>query len=220
MNIRTRPEKTLLWNNLCCVRHLCIGLRAMSSTPTGRYVKIRCAEGRDMDALWRILEPVLRAGETYALPRDWDRSTTLDYWCHPTHTVYVAILCDGGDEEVVGTYFLHANQKGGGSHVANCGYVTLGSCTGRGIARSMCLHSLGEARDKGFRAMQYNFVVSSNVRALKLWQQCGFQIVGTLPGAFAHPTLGEIDVFVLFQNLLENKSDSRTLQIRKSAPEL
>jgi ribosomal protein S18 acetylase RimI-like enzyme len=153
----------------------------------------------DMDAgpVWAILEPVLRAGETYALPRDWDRAQALAYWTMPAHMVFVAEEAGG----IVGTYYLQPNQQGGGSRVANCGYVTAADATGRGIARAMCAHSLDQARAGGFRAMQFNFVVSTNVRAVRAWQSLGFAIVGTLPRAFDHPREGEVDALVLYRFL-------------------
>lgn len=160
-------------------------------------IEIRPATAADDPAIWNLLEPVIRAGETYALPRDWSRDDALGFWTAPGNDSFVAE--DGG--EIVGTYFLHANQLGGGSHVANCGYVTAGHATGRGVARAMCRHSLDHARARGFRAMQFNNVVSTNERAVKLWQSMGFAIAGRLPGAFAHPTLGDVDVFVMYQRL-------------------
>src|ERR1700745_2215299 len=120
----------------------------------------------DADAIWAILEPVIRAGETYAIARDLAREQALAYWFSDGHEVFVAD--DGG--QVVGTYFLHPNQKGGGSHVANCGYITAAAAAGRGIARQMCGHSLEYAKNRGFRAMQFKFVVKSNERAVRLWQ--------------------------------------------------
>jgi ribosomal protein S18 acetylase RimI-like enzyme len=101
----------------------------------------------------------------------------------------------------VGTYFLQANQKGGGAHVANCGYITAVSATGRGVARAMCAHSLERARERGFRAMQYNFVICSNERAVRLWQSFDFEIVGRLPKAFLHPTLGYVDAYIMYRDL-------------------
>ena len=160
-------------------------------------MQIRAATPDDNTAIWSVLEPVIRAGETFALPRDMTREDALAYWFAPGHDVFVAE--DGG--AIVGTYYLHANQRGGGGHVANCGYVTSQRATGRGIARAMCGHSLEHARARGFRAMQYNIVVSTNERAVRLWQAMGFAIVGRLPGAFAHPTLGDVDAFVMYQRL-------------------
>ena len=152
---------------------------------------------RDEDAISAILEPVIRAGETYPLPRDMDRESARAYWFSPAHEVFLAE--DNG--EIVGTYFLQANQRGGGAHVANCGYMTAPCAQGRGVARAMCAHSLERARERGFRAMQFNFVVSSNERAVRLWQKCGFEIVGRLPKAFEHPTAGFVDAFVMYRQL-------------------
>ena len=158
---------------------------------------IRPAMAGDEAGLWAIIEPILRAGETYALPRSWSREEALAYWLAEGHAVYVA--GDGG--RMVGTYYLQANQRGGGDHVANCGYMVAGDATGRGIARTMCLHSLDEARARGFRAMQFNYVVASNSRAVALWHSLGFATVGTVPGAFQHPTLGFVDALVMHQAL-------------------
>lgn len=144
-----------------------------------------------------MLEPVLRAGETYALPRDWNRDQGLGYWFSEGNEVFVSE--DAG--EIAGCYFLHANQRGGGAHVANCGYVTSAASTGRGIATAMCEHSLQRAAELGFRAMQFNFVISTNERAVKLWQRLGFAIVGTIPQAFDHPQLGYVDAFVMHRML-------------------
>jgi L-amino acid N-acyltransferase YncA len=158
---------------------------------------IRPATARDGEAIWQILEPMIRAGATYPLPRDMTREAALAYWFSPGHNVFVA---NEGDR-TLGTYYLKANQNGGGSHVANCGYVTAPAAMGRGVGRAMCEHSLAEAPRRGFQAMQFNFVVSSNHRAVRLWQECGFQIVGRLPSAFNHPTQGYVDALVMFRSL-------------------
>ena len=158
---------------------------------------IRRAETGDRNAIGRILEPVIRAGETYTLPRDLSREEALEYWFSDGKQVWVAEEADG----IIGTYFLKANQRGGGSHVANCGYMTATELQGRGVARAMCEHSLRIARERGFRAMQFNFVVSANERAVRLWQSFGFEIVGRLPRVFEHPKLGFVDALVMFRKL-------------------
>ncbi len=158
---------------------------------------IRPAEDSDRDAIWAIIGPVIAAGETYSLPRDLDRGRGLDYWFSPAHRVWVAEL----DGRVVGTCYLRANQQGGGAHVANCGFMTLVDVQGRGVARSLCAHALDHARALGFLAMQFNFVVSTNRRAVDLWQSMGFQVVGTLPGAFRHPVHGFVDALVMYRHL-------------------
>ncbi len=158
---------------------------------------IRLAANGDESAVWAIMEPIIRAGETYSLPREMSKEGALAYWLSTEREVFVAE--DNG--EIVGTYGLQANQKGGGAHVANCGYMTAVSATGRGVARAMCAHSLDRARERGFRAMQFNFVISTNQRAVRLWQSFGFEIVGRLPGAFEHPTLGYVDAFIMYRDL-------------------
>lgn len=158
---------------------------------------IRPALPTDADDIWELLEPTIRSGETQALPQDMARDEALAYWCAPGHRVFIA-------EDVnakVGTYFLRPNQAGGGAHVANCAYVVSPSATGRGIAQAMCKHSLEYARARGFLAMQFNFVVSSNERAVKLWQYLGFEIVGRLPKAFRHPSLDLVDALVMHREL-------------------
>ena len=158
---------------------------------------IHPATESDRDAIWAILEPMIRSGETYTLPRDMSKEQALEYWFAADKETFV--WKENG--AVLGTYFLKANQQGGGAHVANCGYVTAPAAQGRGIARTMCLHSLERARERGFHAMQFNFVVSTNERAIKLWTSLEFKIVGRLPLAFKHPTLGFVDALVLYRSL-------------------
>lgn len=158
---------------------------------------IRPAEVSDADAIWSILEPIIRAGEAYTLPREMAREQALDYWFSPDHTAFVA----EADGRIVGSYYLRTNQKGGGSHVCNCGYVTAAWATGRGVARAMCAHSLEFSRTRGFRAMQFNFVVSTNEAAVHLWLSLGFSVVGRLSEAFLHPRLGYVDALVMYRTL-------------------
>ena len=158
---------------------------------------IREAAAADHDAVWTILEPVFRAGDTYAIDADISRGEALAYWFGPERRVFVA--CDG--DAVLGTYYMVPNQKGGGRHVCNCGYVTAARARGRGVARAMLAHSLELAPGLGFRAMQYNFVVSTNTRAVDTWLRAGFEIVGRLPGAFRHPEQGYVDALVMYRTL-------------------
>lgn len=158
---------------------------------------VRAALPDDAAAIWSILEPTIRAGETYPLPRDMREQDALAYWFGAGHSVFVA----EDEGRIVGTYYLRANTTGAGAHVANCGYMTAADAFGRGVARAMCAHSLNEARARGFRAMQFNLVISTNERAVRLWQAMGFAIVGRLPGAFLHPVHGYVDALVLFQVL-------------------
>lgn len=138
---------------------------------------IRPARPEDRSAIWSIIEPVIRAGETYALDRDMSEEDALSYWLGQDKETFVAEQ----EGTILGTYYMRPNQAGGGKHICNCGYMTSAHATGRGVARQMCLHSLEHARARGFRGMQFNFVVSTNERAVRLWQSLGFEIVGRLP---------------------------------------
>ena len=160
-------------------------------------MQIRRATDADRAAVLAIVAPVLAAGATYAIARDLDDAGVLAYWFGPTHEVFIA----EDDGVILGTYYLMPNQAGGGAHVANCGYMTAPAAQGKGIARAMCEHSLLRASERGFRAMQFNHVVSTNTRAVALWQALGFAIVGTLPEAFNHPLHGYVDSYVMFRAL-------------------
>lgn len=158
---------------------------------------IRPARAADHAAIARIIVPTIRAGETYALDRDLSEADAVAYWTGADRETFVA----EADGAVLGTYYRRANQAGGGAHVANCGFMTDGAASGRGIARAMGAHALDGARARGFAAMQFNFVVSTNIRAVWLWERLGFAVVGRLPGAFAHPSLGYVDALVMYRAL-------------------
>ncbi|GGF61715.1 acetyltransferase [Paracoccus acridae] len=160
-------------------------------------ITIRPATSADHDAIWAILEPVYRAGETYCIPRDISRDDALADWYAKPFTAFVAEL----DGRILGTSHVGANRPGGGSHVANASFATYPGARGRGIARALVDHAKAWARAQGFAAMQFNFVVATNADAVHLWQKAGFAIVGRLPGAFLHPRLGPVDGLVMFQNL-------------------
>ncbi|MBD9449081.1 MULTISPECIES: GNAT family N-acetyltransferase [Rhizobium] len=159
---------------------------------------IRPATAEDRSSIWTIIEPTIRAGETYTLDRDMSQTDALTYWLGPDKETFVA---EDESGEILGTYYLRANQAGGGAHVCNCGYMTAAAAAGKGVARQMHEHSLVRARERGFRAMQFNFVVSANERAVRLWETLGFETVGRLPGAFEHPTKGYVDALVMFRTL-------------------
>jgi ribosomal protein S18 acetylase RimI-like enzyme len=158
---------------------------------------IRPAQEGDRDGIWAVMEPVIREGTTYTLDRDMGKAAALDYWLGGDHEAFVF----AGAGEVLGTYFIRPNRPGGGAHVANTGYMVSPLAFGRGVGRALCLHSLERARERHFRAMQFNFVVSTNERAVKLWRSLGFDIAGVLPGAFRHPDRGEVDAYVMYQRL-------------------
>jgi ribosomal protein S18 acetylase RimI-like enzyme len=160
-------------------------------------VLIRPAAPEDARAILAVIEPVIRAGETYALARDMPAEALLAYWLAAEHETFVS---EEGPE-ITGTYYMRPNQKGGGAHVANCGYMTAAHAYGRGIARAMCMHSIAHAKTRGFKAMQFNFVVSTNTRAVQLWQSLGFNIAGRLSSAFLHPLQGYVDAYVMYRQL-------------------
>lgn len=166
-------------------------------TQTRIQIAIRRAVPTDDDAIWSVLEPVFRAGETYAVDRDISRADALAYWCGGTHHARIA----QAEGRIVGTYFLCPNHGGGGAHVANAGFVTATNAARRGVARTMLAHALDCARGAGYRAMQFNFVVATNARAIDTWQAYDFAVVGRLPKAFNHPVEGYVDALVMYRSL-------------------
>jgi ribosomal protein S18 acetylase RimI-like enzyme len=160
-------------------------------------ITIRKFESRDWPAVWQVIEPVFRAGETCAYPPDISEANARNSWIDAHPYTYVA----ESDALVLGTYYLKPNQPGLGSHVCNAGYIVSEKARGQGIATLMCEHSQSEAIRMGFRAMQFNIVVATNETAVLLWQKLGFEIVGRLPGAFNHSKLGFVDAFVMYKEL-------------------
>ena len=160
-------------------------------------MKIRPAAPEDRDAIWRIMEPIIRAGETYSLPRDMTRDDALAHWFAPDRSVFVAD--EGG--EVLGTYYLRANRPGPGAHVANAGFMVSDKVGGNGVGQTLCEHALATAKARGFQSMQFNFVVASNDRAVRLWQRMGFAEIGRAPNTFQHPRLGLVDALVMYREL-------------------
>ncbi len=156
---------------------------------------IRRAEAADFGEIWLILQEVFARGDTYSFSPDTSEQEGFRIWMEMPLATYVAV--EGG--LVVGTYFLKPNQPGLGAHVGNAGYAVSSAARGRGIGRAMCEHSIGEARALGFKALQFNFVVSTNTVAVELWRKCGFTVAGRLPKAFAHKEQGFVDVFVMYQ---------------------
>jgi ribosomal protein S18 acetylase RimI-like enzyme len=161
-------------------------------------VEIREATAANRDAIWDIFREVVAARDTYAFDPGMSRQDALGYWFQANTRTYVA----ESSGHILGTYILRPNQSGGGSHVANAAFMVAPVARGRGIGRAMAEHCLTEGRRLGFRAMQFNFVVSTNDPALRLWQTLGFKIVGILPDAFRHPEKGYVDVYVMFRSLL------------------
>jgi L-amino acid N-acyltransferase YncA len=162
--------------------------------------QIRPLEPADWPAVWCLLKPVFRAGETFPHDPAITETQAHDLWVGQTQAVMVALDAGGA---VVGTYYLKPNSLSLGAHVANAGYVVAEHCRRQGIGSRLCRHSLWEARRLGYRAMQFNLVVSTNTAGIRCWQANGFHIVGTLPGAFRHRRLGFVHALVMFQTLVE-----------------
>ena len=167
-------------------------------------MNIRLYEEPDWPQLWQILEGICRAGETYVFSREITEEQAKQIWIGTPQATYVAVDDDG--RTVLGTYYLKSNFPGLGDHIANCGYAVAANAYGRGVASAMCEHSLGQARQRGFKAMQFNYVVSTNERAVKLWQRFGFQIIGVIPKGFRHARLGNVDVYIMHQHLEDGDS--------------
>lgn len=159
---------------------------------------IRLASEQDWPEIRAVIMPVFATGATYAYPPDISVSEAHAVWMEKPAATFVG--CDEADR-VVATYYLIANQPGQGAHVANCGYIVAESARGKGWAGVLCEHSQREARARGFRAMQYNFVAATNHGAIRLWKKHEFEIVGRLPGAFCHPQQGDIDALVMYKQL-------------------
>ena len=165
----------------------------------GAQIAIRQARAADFAALWPILRAVIRAGDTYTIEPGLSREGMRAAWMDLPRATFVAEVAG----EAVGTYYIRTNQPAGGAHVCNCGYMVAGSARGRGVARAMCLHSQTRAREMGYLAMQFNFVVETNAPAMALWEALGFDTVGRLPRAFRHPVEGLVDARIMYKWLGE-----------------
>jgi ribosomal protein S18 acetylase RimI-like enzyme len=161
-------------------------------------ISIRPYQESDWPTLWPLLQSTFKTGDTYAFSPESTEADIHNAWVDVPMATYVACADDG---RVLGTYLLKANQPGLGAHVCNCGYVVAPEAQGQGVASAMCEHSQREAISMGFLAMQFNLVVSTNERAVRLWQRLGFSVVGTLPRAFRHQRLGFVDALVMFKTL-------------------
>ena len=158
-------------------------------------MNIREASENDFDNIWLIFHEIVSAGETYAYSQDTTKEQALNIWIKTPRKTYVF----EDNNKILGTYYLKTNQAGPGSHVCNCGYMVSSKARGRGLATSMCEHSQEVAKKLGYKAMQFNFVASSNKGAVRLWSKLGFDTVGKLPKAFNHPSKGYIDALVMYK---------------------
>ena len=165
---------------------------------SGRAIPtIRKATSDDWPAIWSLFQEVTAAGDSFAYGVDTSEDVARKLWFEPPAEAHVA----DADGLILGTYYVRPNQPDRGAHVANAGYIVASHARGRGLASVLCAHSVETAKQKGYRAMQFNFVVSTNDAGIKVWERCGFHVVGRLPGAFRHDTKGYVDALVFFRDL-------------------
>ncbi|OEF97609.1 GNAT family N-acetyltransferase [Desulfuribacillus alkaliarsenatis] len=157
-------------------------------------MQIREAKSKDFPQIWQLLEPVFKKGDSYPHPPDMTKEDAFHAWMEIPTATYIVIK----NKEIIGTYYIKTNQIGLGSHVCNCGYVVGEAARGYGLGRIMCEHSKRQAKKLGYKAMQYNLVVSTNEVAVHLWKSCGFELIGTLPKAFNHLEKGFVDAHVMY----------------------
>ncbi|WP_153915725.1 GNAT family N-acetyltransferase [Shewanella sp. TC10] len=158
-------------------------------------MEVREATVRDFDSIWPVFREIAKAGETYAFRTNITKAEAFNIWVESALKTFVFEI----DGEVLGTYYLKTNQAGPGQHVCNCGYMVSASARGKGHATAMCEHSQVVAKELGYKAMQFNFVASTNEGAVRLWQKLGYDTVGRLPKAFNHPVIGFVDAFVMYK---------------------
>ena len=158
---------------------------------------IRPITESDFEQVWPIIETVVKAQETYAYDPHMSREQAWQLWAELPRATFVVER----EGQILGSYYIKANAAGPGDHVCNCGYMTAAAARGQGVASAMCAHSLEQARELGFSAMQFNSVVAVNEVAVKLWQKHGFEIVGTLPKAYRHARHGLVDCYVMYRAL-------------------
>jgi ribosomal protein S18 acetylase RimI-like enzyme len=158
-------------------------------------MNIREATREDFDQIWPIFREIAVAGDTYGYSRNTTKEQALTIWMEAPRKTY-ALEEDGA---ILATYYLKTNQAGPGDHVCNCGYMVSSATRGRGLATAMCEHSQDVARALGYKAMQFNFVASTNEGAVRLWSRLGFATVGRLPKAFNHPSQGYVDALVMYK---------------------
>ena len=162
-------------------------------------ITIRQINDTDWSSVWQLMEPIIRAGDTYPYAMDMTVAGARQMWIEIPQQTYVAADEQGN---IIGSYYIKPNQPTLGAHVANCGYMVAEKARGRGVATQMCQHSQDEAVKLGYRAMQYNLVVKTNEPSVHLWQKMGFATVGTLPGAFQHAVHGYVDAYIMYKELV------------------
>lgn len=160
-------------------------------------IKIILAKKKDFEEIWRIFKSVISKGDTYVNRPSTTKREAYEKWMNKNGKTFVAKI----DDKIVGAYLLKANQVDLGSHVVNASYIVDEEKRGFGIGKALALHSISKAKELNYHAIQFNFVVSTNIAAVKLWKSVGFRIIGTVPKAFKHSTLGYVDAYIMFKEL-------------------
>lgn len=161
-------------------------------------IRIRTYEAHDEDDIWGIIQEVISTGDTYVFSPDSKREEMMNYWCGADKRTYVAEI----DGNIAGTFVIKSNQPGLGNHIANASYMTRKEARGRGIGTAMAEFSMAEARKLGYRGMQFNVVIKSNQRAIDLWKKLGFEVIGEIPDALRHASLGYTNAYIMFKSLI------------------
>lgn len=158
---------------------------------------IRLATSTDHEAVWHIISNVISTGDTYVFASDSTKEKMLTYWFSADKKTYVA----EENDEILGTFYLKENQIDLGSHIVNAGYMVSENARGKGLGKTMAEFSLIEAKRLGFRGMQFNLVVKTNEKAVKLWLKMGFSIIGEIPEAYKHSEFGYVNAYIMYQKL-------------------
>ena len=160
-------------------------------------MNIREAKQNDYDAVWDIFKRVIKTGDTYVFNPNTEKKDLAKHWFAPYMKTYVA----EERNQIVGTYIIKPNQIDLGSHVANCSYMVDPNAQGKGVGKLLCEHSIENANQLGYKAIQFNIVVSTNEAAVKLWEKYGFTIIGTIPNGFKHRLFGLVDAHIMYKEL-------------------
>lgn len=177
------------WQN-ACEHNLRLGTTMIEISP---------ADSADFEEIWALFHTMVKQGDTYVYAPNTSRTEAYTLWMTEPEQTFVAL----DDDDLVGTYILKKNQPGLGSHVASAEFIIAPALRHHGVGKLLCQHAIEQARTAGYKAMQFNFIVSSDEKTIRMWQSLGFNIVGTVPQAFHHQSLGYIDAHIMYQWIAE-----------------
>ncbi|MEU3554641.1 GNAT family N-acetyltransferase [Streptomyces fragilis] len=160
-------------------------------------MEIREATGDDWAGIWPFFRRIVAAGETYPYPPALGEQEARGWWVLPAPDRTVVAVADDG--RIVGSAKMNCNasRAGNAAHMASASFMVDPDHHGRGVGRALCAYVIAWARGSGFRAIQFNAVVETNTRAVRLYESLGFRVVGTVPEAFRHPVHGLVGVHVM-----------------------